>query len=201
MFGIFDLISYTYGPSARNGKTFRKTEGMHGTIQFNGRDVGFESGLEKIFATMMAIDPQVTEIIHQPLTFQYRVTGVDRQLGYTPDYRVLRDTSRKWIWDKSLVIFPADCLFEVKPQKVLDKLPLQTHGAQGSLIKKVQQDGEFGFHIFTNQSIPKFQVENVVRVGNARLTPTELRIGLECVDHGTNRRRNVSQRCRSEGRC
>jgi hypothetical protein len=154
---------------------------MHGSIKFLDGTVSFESGLEKIFAIMMAIDPQVTEIVHQPMTFKYRVTSVARELTYTPDYRVKRNLDRPWIWGSSLKSMPVDCLYEVKPQEVLEKIPLQTAGAQRSLLTKVQEDDIFGFHIFTNQSIPRFQLENVTRVGNARPTPEILNVGLECL--------------------
>jgi hypothetical protein len=182
MFGVLDIISYTYENSVRKAKAFRKTDGMHGDIEFAGNLVGYESGLEKVFATMMAIDPQVVRIIHQPMTYFYEVTTIPKRLRYTPDYRVVRDNLRPWIWGNSINTMPADCLYEVKPQEVLDKRPLQMHGAQWSLIRKIQEDGEFGFHIFTNHSIPLFQVKNMMRVGNSCPKVSELGVGLECVD-------------------
>jgi len=77
---------------------------------------------------------------------------------------------------------PSDCVFEVKPQEVLDKLPPKTKLAHCSLVKEIQQNESFAFHFFTNHSIPRFQMENIMRVGNACPTATELGIGRECVD-------------------
>lgn len=52
---MFDLISYNYTESVRKPKSFRTTDGMHGHITFDGTQVGFELGLEKLFALMMGI--------------------------------------------------------------------------------------------------------------------------------------------------
>lgn len=94
MFGIYDINSYTYRDSIRDANSIRNSDGMTGKINFLEGTVDFESGLEKIFATMMAIDQQVMSIMHQPLTFFYRVTTVDSELHYTTDYRVIRDCAR-----------------------------------------------------------------------------------------------------------
>jgi hypothetical protein len=176
VFGIFDLISYSYGPSRRTAKSMRNSSGVHGHILFKEQPIGYESGLEKLFAQTMAIDPQVTDIIHQPMTYKYEVTSIEQELYYTPDYRVIRDLSKPWIWGDSLEIPPCDCLYEVKPIERLHKMKATERGPRASLVCKIQDSKEFGFQFFTNTSMPRHQIENVSRVGSSNADPNGLRL-------------------------
>ncbi len=182
MFGIFDIRSYSYRESVRKSKVFRTTDGMHGNILFEGCNVGYESGLEKTFSLMMAIDPQVTGIFHQPMTFYYQVECVAKPLHYTPDYRVTRDLDRPWIWGDQIERLSVNGLFEVKPQEVLDKNTPLTEGAQCSLFSKIRSDGEFDVRIFTDKSTSKVLTENIKRVGNARPILLDQHIAFECLE-------------------
>jgi hypothetical protein len=179
VFGIFDIISYTCGPSRRTAKSIRNSNGVHGNIRFDNQLVGYESGLEKLFACMMALDPQVEAITHQPMTYQYEVTTISKKLNYTPDYLVERDLSKPWIWGDSIVIPPSRCLYEVKPIEKLRKMSPIEGGPRASLICEIQKSGGYGFHFFTNQTIPRHQSANVLRVSGSNPDELGLNLGKE----------------------
>jgi hypothetical protein len=182
VFGIFDLISYSQGPSRRTQRSLRNSDGVHGHICFDGTEVGYESALERLFALMMALDPQVLSIIHQPLTYSYRVTKVDKLLHYTPDYRIIRDSTRPWIWGNLISSLPEDCLFEVKPIERLMRLSASAVGPRASLAAKIQESGTFGFRFFTNQTMPNHVMENILRIGSANPSEVGLKLGRVCIE-------------------
>jgi hypothetical protein len=99
----------------RTPKDFRRTLSTWGEIETWLGTVGYESSLERGFALMMAIDPQVRTIMHQPWLLRYRTRSGRRLRRYTPDYFVERDLSRPWVWGFPKGGFTARELIEIKP--------------------------------------------------------------------------------------
>lgn len=132
---ILEPLTITLLPAtraARGVRDFRRTLSTHGFVETEFGPIPYESSLEHDFVMMMAVDPQVTHIEHQPLQINFRTQRSNRLRKYTPDYLVDRDLSKPWVWGFPKGGHTESELIEIKPtarQKLSDRAALERYHA------------------------------------------------------------------------
>lgn len=149
--------------ASRGIHQFRRTRSRYGAITTKFGRIGYESSLEGQFVLMMAVDPQVRSIVHQPLRINFRTSRSNRARHYTPDYHVTRDRSCPWVWGFPKEGFGSDEIIEIKPhaRSRLSDLTSQERHFAGKMW--CEQTG-LNFRILTESFISPAAAQNATGI-------------------------------------
>lgn len=132
-------------PVRKISKNYRSVTGTFAS-QKNGRNVFYESLLERDFFLTLEFDPTVSSYEEQPLELYYHY--YNKRLKYTPDCLVHYNT------EKLPCIYEVKFSDEIKEKKVFLE-------AKFEQIEKYLIDNDMNFKVFTEMDVDEIYLDNI----------------------------------------